>query len=207
MPPSRTEVGVVTTQRFVFCPTGFAGVWQVVRKPIADERGFFSRFYCAQEFGAIGLRQPLAQINHSLSCRAGTVRGLHFQHPPHAETKVVTCLVGRIFDVAVDLRRDSPTFLQWVGIDLSAENQRSLVIPPGFAHGYQTLCDNAEILYLVTVPYSAEYEDGLNPFDPTVGIHWPVAASDVSQRDAERALLNAAAYRGLCINPTEVCGG
>lgn len=206
MSPRSNETGVVTAQRFTFHPTGFAGVWQVFRKPIADERGFFSRFYCAREFGAIGLHRPLAQINHSLSRRSGTVRGLHFQHPPHAETKVVTCLAGRIFDVAVDLRRNSPTFLRWLGIELSAENQSSLVIPPGFAHGYQTLCDDAEILYLVTAPYSAEYEDGLNPFDPTLDIHWPIVATDVSRRDAERVLLNAVDYEGLSIKATEVDG-
>lgn len=203
MPPNKAVTGAIATPRFTFSPTDLAGLWVVQRKPIADGRGFFSRFYCAQEFGAIGMHQSLVQINHSLSHRSGTVRGLHFQHPPYAETKVVTCMAGCIFDVAVDLRQNSSTFLRWFCIELSAENKNSLVIPPGFAHGYQTLCDNAEILYLVTTPYSAEFEDGLNPFDPSIDIRWPVAASDISPRDAGRAMLNLADYRGLCLNPTE----
>ena len=121
----------VATARFRFEPTPLAGVWLVQRQPIADARGFFARLYCAEEFAAIGLAEPPVQINHSYSRHAGTVRGLHFQHPPHPETKIVSCPAGRIFDVAVDLRRGSPTFLQWFGAELSAENQRSLVVPPG----------------------------------------------------------------------------
>src|SRR6478735_11221192 len=105
----------ISTARFEFHTTMLEGVWRLSRKPIGDNRGFFSRLYCAEEFAAIGLSKPLAQINHSYSKQRGTIRGLHFQHPPHAETKVVTCLAGRIFDVAVDLRRDSPSFLQWFG--------------------------------------------------------------------------------------------
>jgi dTDP-4-dehydrorhamnose 3,5-epimerase len=153
--------------------------------------------YCAQEFAAVGITRRLAQVNHSGTRRRGTVRGLHFQYPPHSETKVVTCIVGRIFDVAVDLRRRSPTFLHWFGAELSAENQQSLVIPPGCAHGYQTLIDDSELIYLVTAAYSAQAEDGINPLDPAVGIRWPEAVGEVSERDAGQQMLNAAEYAGL----------
>lgn len=187
----------ITTPRFVFNPAPLPGVWQVLRKPIGDSRGAFSRFYCAREFAAVGIAAPLAQINHSLSRRRGTVRGLHFQHPPDAETKVVTCIAGRIFDVAVDLRRGSPTFLRWFGLELAAADAQSLVIPAGFAHGFQSLSDDAEILYLVTAAYSAESEDGINPFDPALGIEWPAAVGEVSARDGGRQMLDVATYRGL----------
>lgn len=190
-------MSIVSTARFEFHPTTLQGVWRVSRKPIGDDRGFFSRLYCAQEFAAIGLAKPLAQINHSFSRQRGTIRGLHFQYPPHAESKVVTCVAGRIFDVAVDLRRGSPSFLHWFGTELSADNQESLVIPPGFAHGFQTLSDDAEIVYLVTAAYSAQAESGVNPFDPAVGIQWPETVSEISQRDAQREMLNPAEYAGV----------
>jgi dTDP-4-dehydrorhamnose 3,5-epimerase len=185
------------TARFAFESTPLSGVWLVRRQPIADTRGFFARMYCAEEFAAIGLTAPLAQINHSFSRQAGTVRGLHFQHPPHHETKIVSCPAGRIFDVAVDLRRGSPTFLQWFGAELSAENQCSLVVPPGFAHGFQTLCEDSQTLYAVTAPYSGAAEDGVNPFDPAVGVAWPLAAREVSPRDAQRAAIDRAVYAGI----------
>lgn len=187
----------VLTPRFEFHPTPLAGVWRVARKPIRDARGFFARLYCAEEFRAIGLDLPIAQINHSHSRQAGTVRGLHFQHPPHHETKIVSCPVGAIFDVAVDLRRGSPTFLQWYGAELSAANQQSLVIPPGFAHGFQTLSTDAETIYFVTAPYSGAAEDGVHPFDPAVGIVWPVPPTEVSERDAKRAMLDRGSYGGV----------
>lgn len=190
-------MSIVSTARFEFHPTTLQDVWRVSRKPIGDDRGFFSRLYCAQEFAAIGLAKPLAQINHSFSRQRGTIRGLHFQYPPHAESKVVTCLAGCIFDVAVDLRRGSPSFLHWFGTELSADNQESLVIPPGFAHGFQTLSDDAEIVYLVTAAYSAQAESGVNPFDPAVGIRWPETVSEISQRDAQREMLNPTEYAGV----------
>lgn len=182
----------VSTTRFTFAPAPLAGVWLVRRKPIADARGFFARAYCADEFRAIGLALPIAQINHSYSRRAGTVRGLHFQHPPHHETKIVSCPAGRIFDVAVDLRRGSPTFLQWFGTELSAQAGDALVVPPGCAHGFQTLEDDAQTLYCVTAPYSGVAEDGLNPFDASLGVRWPLAATEVSERDAQRPPLDPA---------------
>lgn len=187
----------LVTPRFIFRTTPLAGVLRVERKPINDDRGFFSRLYCMQEFAAIGLERPLAQINHSCSRLKGTVRGLHFQYPPYAETKVITCLVGRIFDVAVDLRAGSPTFLQWFGFELSADNQESIVIPSGCAHGFQTLAEATEIIYLVTSAYNPDAEDGVNPFDPAVGIVWPETVTEVSPRDRQRGMLDPKTFHGM----------
>ena len=144
--------------RFDFIPTPLTGLMLVQRKAIEDHRGFLSRFYCAEEFRAAGIDKPVAQINHTLTRQRGAVRGLHFQHPPHAETKVVSCLKGEILDVAVDLRRDSPTFLHWHGEILSAANRKSLLIPEGYAHGFQTLAEDCELIYLHTSPYHPESE-------------------------------------------------
>ncbi|QEI09366.1 dTDP-4-dehydrorhamnose 3,5-epimerase [Pigmentiphaga aceris] len=185
------------TPRFTFQAAPIAGLWIVDRKPIGDNRGSFTRFYCGEEFAAIGLQDPIVQINHSSSARAGTVRGLHFQHAPHAETKVVTCVAGSILDVAVDLRAGSPTFLQWFGVELSADNKRGLIIPPGFAHGFQSLEDHSEVMYLVTAAYSAQFEDGLSPFDPAVGVVWPLPPTEVSARDAQRPFIDRDAYAGV----------
>lgn len=189
--PAEISADPITTPRFTFHPTPLAGVWRVLRNPIGDARGFFSRFYCAQEFAAIGITMPVAQINHSFSRWSGTVRGLHFQHPPHAETKVVTCVAGRIFDVAVDLRRGSPSFLHWFGAELSAENQQSLVIPPRFAHGYQTLTADCELIYLQTAAYRPAAEAALNATDPRLSIAWPLEITKMSDRDRAVSMLTA----------------
>ena len=185
------------TPRFFFEETLLQGVWQVNRKPICDARGFFTRFFCQEEFSAIGLGDAPIQINYSRSDLRGTVRGLHFQYAPHAESKIVTCMSGSIFDVALDLRAASPTFLKWFGVTLSADSQNSLVIPPGVAHGFQTLTDLAEVLYLVTESYSAEHEDGINPFDLAANIVWPVPVSEVSARDQQRLFLEDRNFVGL----------
>jgi dTDP-4-dehydrorhamnose 3,5-epimerase len=163
----------------------------VERQRIGDQRGFFSRFFCAQEFADIGFRLPIAQINHTLTQRRGAVRGLHFQHPPHCEDKLVSCLRGQVFDVAVDLRRGSPTFLKWHGEILSADNARSLIIPQGFAHGFQTLSDDCELLYLHSRPYAAGAEGALHVNDPALSIAWPLAITDISERDSRHPALTA----------------
>ena len=171
--------------------TPLAGVMRIQRQKLEDSRGFFSRFFCAEELGAAGFSGPIAQINHTLTRRRGSVRGLHFQHPPHAEDKLVSCLHGEIFDVAVDLRRESSTFLQWHGEILSAENAMSLFIPKGFAHGFQSLSDDAELLYLHSAPYAAAAEGALNARDPALAIAWPLAFGDVSDRDASHPFITA----------------
>lgn len=187
----------IETARFSFTTTPLEGVWRILRKPSSDARGFFSRLYCADEFSTIGIKSPLAQINHSYSKQRGTLRGLHFQYAPHCETKIVTCTSGKIFDVAVDLRKGSTTFLEWCGAELSAENQQSLVVPPGFAHGFQTLEDDTEIIYLVTAAYSAESESGVHPFDTALNISWPLAVSEISVRDTQRPYLDSSAFCGI----------
>lgn len=174
---------------FEFAPTSLQGLVVVQWEPIKDSRGFFTRLFCGDEFQEIGLTKPIAQINHSLTQQQGTVRGLHFQYPPHAVTKIVSCLRGEVFDVAVDLRADSPTFLRWHGEILSAESARSLYIPEGFAHGFQALTDDCELLYLNTAPHAPQAEGGVHPRDPRVGVEWPLPITKFSPRDKHHPLL------------------
>jgi len=175
--------------RFDCFDTPLAGLKIVQRKPIEDARGFLSRFYCAEEFKVFGFIAPVSQINHTLTHKKGTVRGLHYQQPPHAEIKLVSCLKGEIFDVAVDLRKNSPTFLHWHGEVLSESNQRSLLIPEGFAHGFQTLTDDCELIYLHTAPYVKEAEAALNVTDSRVGIKWPLEITELSERDRSHPMI------------------
>lgn len=163
--------------------TPLAGLMRVQRTCIEDSRGFFSRFFCADTLRASGFDAPVAQMNHTLTRRRGAVRGLHFQRPPHAEIKIVSCLRGEVFDVAVDLRHGSPTFLRWHAEILSAGNHTSLLIPRGFAHGFQTLTDDCELIYLHSAAYAPGSEGALNALDPALGIGWPLAVTDLSARD------------------------
>jgi dTDP-4-dehydrorhamnose 3,5-epimerase len=152
--------------------------------------------YCASEFSAAGLVGNVAQINHSFTKLRGSVRGLHYQRPPHGENKVISCLRGEIFDVAVDLRRGSPSFLRWHAERLSEANGHSIFIPRGFAHGFQTLSDDCELVYLHSTPYVPESEGGVNPTDPALGICWPLVFTHISERDATRVAL-AQDFNGL----------
>ena len=182
--------------RFDFVHTPIAGLMLVQRLRLEDSRGFLSRFYCAEEFNAAGVHQSIAQINHTLTRSKGAVRGMHFQSPPHAETKVVSCLHGEVFDVAVDLRKNSPTFLQWHGAVLSAENQRSLLIPEGFAHGFQALTDDCELIYLHTAAYQPAAEGAVYANDPRLAIAWPLDITEMSERDCAHPLL-AVEFEGI----------
>lgn len=173
----------MTTSRFDFSFSQLPGVAVIQRKRLEDHRGTFGRVYCSEEFREVGLLKPIAQINHSFTRVKGTVRGMHFQYPPHSETKIVSCLKGEIFDVALDIRRDASTFLQWHAEILSAANQRSLLISEGFAHGFQTLTDECELIYLHTATYAPHAEGGLNVRDPRFGIPWPVEITELSNRD------------------------
>jgi dTDP-4-dehydrorhamnose 3,5-epimerase len=175
--------------RFEAAP--LAGLLIAQRQRRDDARGSFGRMFCADEFREAGLDPTIAQINHSLTRRKGAVRGLHYQHPPHAESKLVSCLRGEVFDVAVDLRCGSPTFLQWHAELLSESNGRSLFIPRGFAHGFQTLRDDCELLYLHSTPYAAASEGGVSPTDALLRIRWPLAFTDISDRDASHVALTA----------------
>ncbi|MCG6534208.1 MAG: dTDP-4-dehydrorhamnose 3,5-epimerase family protein [Syntrophales bacterium LBB04] len=179
------------TPRFDFHPTPLTGLWVIQRKPIADERGFFCRFFCAEEFQAAGLKKPVAQINHTHTVKKGAVRGFHFQYPPYAECKIVSCLRGEVLDVAVDIRKGSPTFLYWHGEILSAANQKSLLIPEGFAHGFQALAENCEMIYFHTAPFNGEAEGDVHAQDPRLSIPWPEPIVELSSRDAAIPLLDA----------------
>lgn len=168
------------------------GLRLVERLPIRDARGFLARLFCADDLAAAGWSGPIAQINQSCTGHAGTVRGMHFQAPPHAEMKLVTCLRGAVWDVAVDVRAGSPTFLHWHGEELSADNHRALLIPEGFAHGFQTLTADAELLYCHSAAYAPEAEAALNPLDPRLAIGWPRPVAEMSDRDRGHAFVSAA---------------
>ncbi len=169
--------------RFSCHSTPLQGLLAVDRKPMHDERGFFSRFFCQEEFAAMGCDLRIAQINHTLTRQIGAIRGMHFQRAPHEETKFVSCIAGAVFDVAVDIRPGSPTYLQWHGEVLSAQNARSLLIPRGFAHGFQTLSEDCELIYLHGEPYAPGFEGGLHALDPKLAIAWPLPAGQMSARD------------------------
>ena len=176
-------------QRFDCIDTQLTGLKIIQRKPIEDARGFLSRFYCAEAFHTYGFSKTIGQINHTLTIKKGAVRGLHYQKPPHAEIKLVGCFKGEVFDVAVDLRKNSPTFLHWYGEVLSENNQRSLLIPEGFAHGFQTLTQDCELIYLHSAAYVKDAESALNVNDPKLGIAWPLSISELSKRDRSHPMI------------------
>jgi dTDP-4-dehydrorhamnose 3,5-epimerase len=184
--------------RFDIHATPIAGLQLLKRKPIGDDRGYLERLFCADELQILIPGRNIVQINHTFTANRGAVRGMHFQRPPHAELKFVSCLRGEVFDVAVDIRHDSPTFLHWHGEILSASNHKTFVIPEGFAHGFQTLSDNCEMLYFHTASYHAQAEGGLNPRDPRLGINWPLPVSNLSIRDDGHPLLDES-YTGVAL--------
>lgn len=171
--------------------TALDGVLRVDADPRRDERGAFTRLFCATELAPLLGERRIVQINLSLTRQAGAVRGLHFQHPPHAEMKLVRCVRGRVWDVVVDLRRESPTFLRWHGELLSAANQRMLVIPEGCAHGFQVLEEDSELLYLHTEFYRPEAEGGVRHDDPALAVDWPLPVLDLSARDRQHPLITS----------------
>lgn len=166
-----------------FLATALPGVWLIEPEPSHDPRGFFARTFCVREFAAQGLETGFVQHSTSLSTARGTLRGVHFQRPPAAETKLVRCLRGAIWDVAVDLRRDSPTYRRWLGVELSAENRRQLYIPEGIGHGCQTLRDDVEIGYLISAFHAPEAAGGVRYDDPAFAIDWPLPVSVISPKD------------------------
>jgi dTDP-4-dehydrorhamnose 3,5-epimerase len=167
-----------------------AGLKRIERQRLGDARGFLSRIFCAEELLAAGWDRPVVQINHSYTARRGVVRGMHYQRPPHAEMKLVSCIRGEVWDVGVDIRAGSKTFLQWHGERLSADSGRALLIPEGFAHGFQALTDDAELLYCHSAAYNAAAEAGLNPTDARLAISWPLQTTELSARDSQQPLLN-----------------
>lgn len=177
--------------RFVFTPTAVDGVFTVDIKRHADERGWFARGFCSEDFKSAGLSGSFLQANLSFNHAAGTLRGMHWQDAPHSEVKVVRCTRGAIYDVALDLRRSSPTYLQWTGVELSADNARSLYIPEGCAHGYLTLAPGAEVHYLVSAFYAPTHDRGARWDDPAFNIAWPEKPQVISARDQEHPLWQA----------------
>jgi dTDP-4-dehydrorhamnose 3,5-epimerase len=166
-----------------FSPTQLCGAWLIEPVPARDERGFFARTFCAQEFEDHGLTSRFVQHNTSASVVRGTLRGMHFQRAPHGEVKVVSCLKGGIWDVIIDLRPRSPTYRRWRGFELSAANRHQLYVPEGFAHGFQTLCDDVEVGYLISAFYAPAAADGVRHDDPAFAIEWPLPVSVISEKD------------------------
>lgn len=166
-----------------FSPTALAGACIIDIEPVPDERGFFARSWCREEFARHGLNPDLAQCSISFNKKRGTLRGMHYQAKPHEETKVVRCTRGAIYDVIVDLRPESPTFRKWIAVELSADNRRMLYIPAGLAHGFQSLTDDTEVFYKISTPYRPESVRGVRWNDPAIGIEWPLAVSVISEKD------------------------
>lgn len=178
--------------------TSIAGAWVIESKAFQDNRGAFTRLFCSGELQAIIGPRPIVQINHSMTHSVGAVRGLHYQNPPHAERKIVRCLKGRVFDVAVDLRQGSPTFLKWTAVELTPYNQLALVIPEGCAHGFQVLEEDSELLYLHTAFYTPDAESAVRFNDPLIGVNWPLAPTDLSARDLSHPNLNQS-FKGIVL--------
>ena len=184
-----SDKAATMSDQFNIIDTKLEGLKIIQRNPIADQRGYFERLFSLNDFMSITHGDNIVHINHSLTVNKGAVRGMHFQRSPYSEAKFVTCLRGKVFDVAVDLRRGSPTFLQWHAEVLSAENHASLFIPKGFAHGFQTMIDHCEMLYFHTVEYQPTYEGAINPQDPMLSIRWPQAIVEMSERDRTHPML------------------
>lgn len=159
------------------------GTWIIESTAFEDSRGSFSRLFCSRELREIIGSKTIVQINHSVTHNAGAVRGLHYQNPPHAELKIVRCIKGRVFDVAVDIRKDSPTFLEWIAVELTPESHFAFVIPEGCAHGFQVLENNSELLYLHTAFYTPQAEGAIRFDDPRIRVDWPMPPTDISERD------------------------
>jgi len=172
-----------------FTETRLAGAFIIDLERREDSRGYFARTFCQHEFAEHGLKTTIAQANVALSRDKGTLRGMHFQFPPKAETKLVRATRGGIVDIIVDLRPESPTFLEHVAVELTEENARSLYVPERFAHGYQVLVDDTETTYQVGEFYAPEMEGGLSPFDPGLGLSWPLETTEISEKDAAWAPL------------------
>ena len=166
------------------------GAFVIESEPFIDDRGIFARVFCQHELQDILHGKNIVQINHSMTKQKGSIRGMHFQYPPKSEKKMVKCLHGSVFDVMIDLRQRYSTFLKWHGEILSAENMKMLYVPEGFAHGFQTLEQNSELLYLHTEKYDPEFECGIRYNDPSLNISWPIEVTNISERDQKHQLLS-----------------
>ena len=173
-----------------FTQTPLKGAYVVELEPIQDERGFFARTYCKNEFSSIGHTKEFVQFNHSMTKYKGTLRGMHYQIPPSSEIKLIRCISGSVFDIIIDIRKDSPTFLKYFSIILSDQNFRMIYVPEGFAHGFQTVTDNAQMLYHHTAYYTPSNERGIRYNDPLINISWPESPINITVKDQNYPLLN-----------------
>jgi dTDP-4-dehydrorhamnose 3,5-epimerase len=175
-----------------FNETPLRGAYVIDLEPFSDERGLFARTYCKKEFFKIGFDKEFVQFNFSKTATKGSIRGLHYQVPPQAETKLIRCIRGKVYDVMVDLRSNSPTFMQFYPVELSEDNMRMVLIPEGFAHGFQTLEDNTQLIYHHTAFYAPGYEKGIRYNDPELNIQWPLDVTVISEKDENYPLLTPA---------------
>ena len=178
--------------------TPLSGVFVLDLERFTDNRGSFARLFCETSLSDLTNIKNITQINHSLTCETGSVRGLHFQYPPHAEMKLVRCLKGRVWDVVLDLRAGSKTFLHWFAYELSAENAKMIIVPEGCAHGFQTLEPNCELLYLHTANYAPQSQAGIRPNDPLLNIPWPLPFTNISTADQSHSLIDLS-FKGVTI--------
>jgi len=178
------------TNTMIFRDLNIKNLFVIEPEPFIDDRGKFYRVYCKNELEQVGIYKEIVQINQSLTNHKGSIRGMHYQKPPKAEMKLIKCINGAVYDVAIDLRKGSPTLFKWHGEVLSAENMKMICIPEGFAHGFQALENNSELLYLHTEFYSPQHEAGIRYNDPSINVKWPLEITDVSERDKQHALIN-----------------
>ena len=183
--------------RFKFQELEINDVFEISNMPLIDERGYLTRLFCCENFHDIGSFDSISQVNRTFTKNKGTIRGMHFQNPPASESKIIICLKGEIMDVAIDVRKNSKTFLKHVSLRLNNEKNNMILIPKGFAHGFQTLTDNVELLYFHDHKYSPVNEKGINPFDPEVGINWPIKKATTSKKDKEYDLLKNYKFEGI----------
>jgi dTDP-4-dehydrorhamnose 3,5-epimerase len=182
--------------RLKFQATSINGLFEIKRNLYQDDRGWFSRLFCENEFESFGWPSSIRQINHAYTKDSGTVRGMHYQYSPGNEAKLVTCIKGVVWDVAIDMRKGSETFLHWHACELSENDNNSLFIPSGFAHGYQTLSENVELIYLHSEAFNSSLESGINAMDPKIGIDWPLKIKKRSIRDQNLPLITSD-FQGL----------
>ncbi|MBN2350161.1 MAG: dTDP-4-dehydrorhamnose 3,5-epimerase [Bacteroidales bacterium] len=181
-----------------FKETSLSGLYIVELEPYTDERGLFARTFCKKEFGQIGHNKEFVQVNFSLTKSKGSIRGMHYQVPPFSEIKLIRCIRGAVFDVVIDIRKNSPTFLKYFSVELSEINMKMIYIPEGFAHGFQTLADNAQLIYHHTNYYAPGNEAAIKFNDPQVGIRWPLPVTTISEKDNNHKLLEKN-FKGILI--------
>jgi len=174
----------------IFKETPLKGAFEITLEPFSDERGLFARTFCKKEFSNIGFDAEFVQFNFSKNAYKGTIRGLHYQAPPFTETKLIRCIRGKVYDIMVDLRIDSPSYMNYFGVELSEENMKMVLIPDGFAHGFQTLEDNSQLIYHHTAFYTPGYERGIRYNDPELNIQWPLPVSIISEKDKNYPLIS-----------------